>query len=76
MTDKEANRLTYEDIAKKLEVKTASVRTYRKRGDLPQPDGHFGRTPYWDSETIDKYIIEKRINRRTQKESGEQYDAQ
>ncbi|MDT0377264.1 MarR family transcriptional regulator [Streptomyces sp. DSM 42041] len=40
------------DIAEHLGVKVETVRVYRTRGDLPEPDRMFGRTPAWRPETI------------------------
>lgn len=47
--------LTYDDIAKEIGVKVTSVRRYRRRGDIPEPDGYFGATPYWNYDTIDDW---------------------
>lgn len=35
------------DIARMIGVKPQTVRVYRKGGELPDPDGFIGRTPWW-----------------------------
>lgn len=35
-----------------LGVTAKTVRDYATRGDIPKPDGHLGRTPYWFADTI------------------------
>lgn len=39
-------------VAEHLGVQAATVRQYRQRGELPEPDGYLGRTPWWRPETI------------------------
>ncbi|MFJ2266701.1 helix-turn-helix transcriptional regulator [Streptomyces sp. NPDC087849] len=46
---------TVADVARKLGVSEATVRTYRWRGDLPDPS-YVGRTPVWQPSVIEEWI--------------------
>ncbi|MBK3560503.1 helix-turn-helix domain-containing protein [Streptomyces sp. MBT56] len=46
---------TVADVARRLGVSEATVRTYRWRGDMPAPS-YVGRTPVWDPLTIEEWI--------------------
>lgn len=50
--DPAADWWTTDDIAAYLGVKTASVRRYKVRGDLPPEDRKIGRTLVWKPATI------------------------
>ncbi len=52
MTD----QLTTADVARLAGVAPASIRTYRGRGVIPQPDGYLGSTPWWHRSTIDAWL--------------------
>jgi hypothetical protein len=54
MADPNADYWTVADIADHWGVTPATVRTYRsrKRGELPEPDKVFGRSPVWKPATI------------------------
>ncbi|WP_371575222.1 MarR family transcriptional regulator [Streptomyces sp. NBC_01314] len=39
-------------VGRFLGVAAKTVRDYATRGDIPKPDGHLGRTPYWFADTI------------------------
>lgn len=52
------NVLTQPDIARLLDVKEATVRTWRWRGVLPPPDGYLRRIPYWQTSTIEAWARE------------------
>lgn len=45
--------LTTEQVAKRLNLSTATIYTYRTRGTMIEPDGFLGTTPYWSSTRID-----------------------
>ena len=40
------------EVAAYLGVKRSTVTAYRSRGQMPQPDGRVGRSPWWRPETI------------------------
>jgi transposase len=54
MADPEADYWTIKDVADHWDVTEQTIRTYRsrKRGELPEPDKVFGRSPAWKPETI------------------------
>lgn len=54
MADPNADYWTVADIADHWGVTLQTVRTYRsrKRGELPEPDNVFGRSPVWKPATI------------------------
>lgn len=54
MADPNAEYWTVAEIAEHWGVKVSTVRSYRsrKRGELPEPDKVYGRTPLWKPATI------------------------
>ncbi|MFJ8309787.1 MULTISPECIES: helix-turn-helix transcriptional regulator [unclassified Streptomyces] len=54
MADPNADYWTVADIADHWGVTPQTIRTYRsrKRGELPEPDKLFGRSPVWKPATI------------------------
>ena len=40
------------EVAAYLGVTPSTVTAYRSRGQMPQPDGYVGRSPWWRPETI------------------------
>ena len=40
------------EVAAYLGVKPGTITAYLARGQMPQPDGRVGRTPWWRPETI------------------------
>ncbi|MGW3196313.1 helix-turn-helix transcriptional regulator [Streptomyces sp. NPDC001118] len=54
MADPNAEYWTITEIAEHWGVKVATIRAYRsrKRGELPEPDHIYGRTPLWRPATI------------------------
>ncbi|MFJ9420710.1 helix-turn-helix transcriptional regulator [Streptomyces sp. NPDC101249] len=54
MADPDAEYWTVDDIAEHWSVKVGTVRSYRsrKKGELPEPDQVYGRTPLWKPSTI------------------------
>lgn len=44
--------LEISDLAAHLGVQVTSVRRYRARGELPEPDARAGRSPLWRASTI------------------------
>ncbi|MER6601855.1 helix-turn-helix transcriptional regulator [Streptomyces parvus] len=57
MADLNADYWTVEDIADHWGVTIQTVRSYRsrKRGELPEPDKMFGRSPVWRPSTITEF---------------------
>ncbi|NDL58625.1 MerR family transcriptional regulator [Phytoactinopolyspora mesophila] len=47
--------LSMAEVARALEMETGTIRTYRKRGVLPDPDVMIGDVPGWMPETIDAW---------------------
>jgi predicted DNA-binding transcriptional regulator AlpA len=43
------------DVAALLGIKPDTVRWYKKRGILPDPDKYFGRSPAWNRSTIETW---------------------
>jgi hypothetical protein len=54
MADPNADYWTIKDVAEYWGVTEQTIRTYRsrKRGELPEPDAVFGRSPAWRPATI------------------------
>lgn len=52
-------QLTYADVAPLAGVTVASLRRYRLRGVMPEPDGHLGSTPWWTQETISEWLASR-----------------
>ncbi|WP_435601282.1 helix-turn-helix transcriptional regulator [Streptomyces sp. C10-9-1] len=57
MADPTADYWTIADIADHWGVSEQTIRTYRsrRRGELPEPDAVFGRSPVWKPETIIRF---------------------
>lgn len=43
---------------RKLAAETGD-KSYIRPGDLPAPDGRFGRSPYWEKRTIDRWLAQR-----------------
>ena len=43
---------TTDEVAEHLGVSKATVWAYRSRGEMPEPTGMLGRTPWWDAAVI------------------------
>ena len=50
------NTYTIPDVARALDVRPNTVSSYNSRGQMPEPSGHVGRTPYWTPEDIEPWI--------------------
>lgn len=46
---------TYKDLAARWDVPAATLRQWKKRGKLPEPDYEFGGSPVWEPKTIEKW---------------------
>lgn len=44
--------LDVEEVARLIEVKPKTVRSYHKKGLMPKADKYFGRSPAWRQQTI------------------------
>jgi hypothetical protein len=55
----EMTPLDMRGIAELLEVPVARVRLMRHRGQLPEPDGWLGRSPWWRRETIEDWLARR-----------------
>jgi len=51
--------LDVDAVARRLQVKPATVRSYHKRGQMPRADKYFGRSPVWSSQTIDTWMQDR-----------------
>lgn len=56
---------TVPDVATHIKVEPSTVTSYRARGQMPEPDGYMGRTPWWWADTIRAW----HESRRSQKKS-------
>ena len=50
------DRLPTAKVAALAGVTVGSVREYRRRGTIPEPDGRLGSTPWWFRSTIEQWI--------------------
>ena len=50
------DQLTWAEVAEMARLPVQTLRTYRLRGALPEPDGHLGRTPWWYRATIAHWL--------------------
>lgn len=57
MTETTPRYLAMADIARRCGLAPSTVRTYRLRGELPEPDAWIGDTPGWTVDTIDRYRL-------------------
>jgi len=48
--------LAYKEIAEQSGVGEATLRNYRRRGYLPEPDVMLADRPRWRASTIDKWL--------------------
>ena len=48
------------EVAEYLGVQPSTVRAYVARGEMPAPDGHVGRSPWWTPETITQWHESRR----------------
>ncbi len=59
MTTANSDLLDTEAVARVLGIRPESVTRYKARGDLPQPDMMFGRSPVWRAETIREWMVRR-----------------
>jgi hypothetical protein len=50
-----------QDFADRIGVKLESIHRYRNRGAVPNPDGYFGRSPYWFADTVEQYVEQRQV---------------
>lgn len=53
------DQLTTTEVAKLAGVTVASLREYRQRGSMPEPDGYLERTPWWHRKTIEAWLASR-----------------
>lgn len=51
--------LDIEALAAVRQIKPATVRWHRKRGNLPPADHYFGRSPVWSADTVATWLTER-----------------
>ncbi|HJV12897.1 MAG TPA: helix-turn-helix domain-containing protein [Propionibacteriaceae bacterium] len=51
--------LTLRQVAKLLDVRESTVRSWVARNRMPQPDGHVSRTPVWREGTIREWDAQR-----------------
>jgi len=47
--------MTIGDIANRLGVSRSTITAYKARKQMPEPDMQYGRTPLWNSTTIEAW---------------------
>lgn len=52
---KEDPLLTIDEVAARLGVTTSTVRAYKARGQMPEPDKTYGTKPLWLESTIQQW---------------------
>jgi len=57
--------MTAEDLADALRVSQRGLRKMRAAGDVPLPNNHFGRSPRWRRDLIQRWIAAGCPKRRT-----------
>jgi predicted DNA-binding transcriptional regulator AlpA len=48
--------LTQNDLAAAVGVKPTTIRQWRLKGKLPEPDAVIGRTPAWTEEHVEEWL--------------------
>lgn len=56
----EPQQLTSQDMAGAAGITVESFYEFRRRGQVPVPDGRVGRTPYWHRRTLEKWLRSRR----------------
>lgn len=46
-------------VARRAGLKVTSIDTYQRRGSIPPPDGMLGRSPWWWSSTIERWLADR-----------------
>ena len=52
--------LTSKEFADKVGLSKSTIKTYRYREEMPEPDEYFNRTPVWKKETIEAWDSNRR----------------
>jgi hypothetical protein len=47
--------LTAHDVAERMGIPYTHLWTYQSRGQIPEPDQHFGNKPMWKQETVESW---------------------
>lgn len=60
MADDAREQWAYAEVAQYLGVQPTTVASYRKRGQMPEPDGQLGGRWWWWSDTITAWAATRR----------------
>lgn len=60
-----AEYLGIAEVAERMGVTAATVRSYRSRGQLPEPDVKLGQSPGWQPSTIEAWLRSRRLGGRS-----------
>lgn len=52
--------LSYKELAERTGLPVATLRRYKRRGDLVEPDEYVGRSPVWKEATIEAWLTSRR----------------
>lgn len=61
-------QMTTQEIADYLQVEESTVRSYHARGQMPEPDGRLGSTPWWLTKTITEWNDQRTSAARSQQQ--------
>lgn len=65
MTDDAEPLLGYKEISELSGVGAATLRNYRRRGYMPEPDVMLADRPRWRSSTIEKWMRMRKVGANT-----------
>lgn len=71
MSTDPVDMMTTQDVADFLDVAESTVRSYHARGQMPDPDGQLGRTPWWSADTITEWEAQRTAAARSQQQAAE-----
>lgn len=61
--------MTTSEVAEFLKVEEVTVRAYHARGQMPEPDGRLGNTPWWHTQTITEWEAGRTAAARSQQQA-------
>jgi predicted DNA-binding transcriptional regulator AlpA len=47
--------LTSKEVANRVGLTPSTIKSYKYRDEMPEPDHYFNRTPVWHKDTIDEW---------------------
>ena len=65
MTDEDDPLLSYREIAQRSGVSEGTLRNYRRRGYMPEPDVMLADRPRWRSSTIQVWMHRRAVGANT-----------